>query len=169
MNGTATSHTDGETATSFASFVLDATGKVDRWSASAERMTGWTSRIIGTSFEVFYSAADQAASVPGTILAHARVSADDFRQRTAFVRKDGSSFPAETTLVALFDEHGRLRGFNYLLRHIGADEDERKHTERTARIGQMVVEVAHDLNNVLQTVGSNATLLQENSGNAPLV
>jgi len=80
-------------------------------------------------------------------------------------RRDGSTFPASCTVVALKGANGRPTHFVAVERDI-TDElrvrDKLVHSERLSAVGELVAGVAHEINNPLQTiVGSVELLLDE--------
>ena len=91
--------------------MLDPSGCVVTWNPGAERIKGWAAaEIIGRDFAVFYVPEDVASGLPARDLE--RAAADGRTQDAGWrVRGDGKRFWAETTLSALRDEHGTLRGF----------------------------------------------------------
>jgi PAS domain S-box-containing protein len=70
-------------------------------------------------------------------------------------RKDGSTFPASSTVVALRNVEGRVTHFVGVERDI-TDElklrDQLVHSERLSAVGEVVAGVAHEINNPLQTI-----------------
>jgi PAS domain S-box-containing protein len=83
-------------------------------------------------------------------------------------RKDGTTFPASSTVVALRNRDGRVTHFVGVERDI-TDElklrDQLVHTERLSAIGELVAGVAHEINNPLQTIiGSVELMIEEQRG-----
>jgi two-component system NtrC family sensor kinase len=77
-------------------------------------------------------------------------------------RRDGSTFPAACTVVALRDAAGRITHFVGAERDIGQDlklRDQLVHSERLSAIGELVAGVAHEINNPLQTIIGSVELL----------
>jgi PAS domain S-box-containing protein len=70
-------------------------------------------------------------------------------------RKDGSTFPAASTVVALKKESGVLTHFVHVERDITEElqlRDQLVHSERLSAVGELVSGVAHEINNPLQTI-----------------
>jgi len=83
-------------------------------------------------------------------------------------RKDGTTFPASSTVVALRNLDGRVTHFVGVERDI-TDElrlrDQLVHSERLSAIGELVAGVAHEINNPLQTiVGCVELMIEEQRG-----
>ncbi|HEX9367197.1 MAG TPA: PAS domain S-box protein, partial [Vicinamibacterales bacterium] len=87
-------------------------------------------------------------------------------------RKDGSTFPASSTVVPLRNRDGRVTHFVGVERDT-TDElklrDQLVHSERLSAIGELVAGVAHEINNPLQTiVGCVELMIEERrSANGP--
>jgi PAS domain S-box-containing protein len=70
-------------------------------------------------------------------------------------RKDGSTFPASSTVVALRTAEGRVTHFVGVERDITEEiklRDQLVHSERLSAVGEVVAGVAHEINNPLQTI-----------------
>jgi PAS domain S-box-containing protein len=83
-------------------------------------------------------------------------------------RKDGSTFPAASTVTALRDPAGRFTHFVCVQRDITDDlklRDQLVHSERLSAIGELIAGVAHEINNPLQTIiGCTELMLDEPEG-----
>jgi len=70
-------------------------------------------------------------------------------------RKDGSTFPASSTVVPLRNSEGRVTHFVGVERDT-TDElrlrDQLVHSERLSAVGELIAGVAHEINNPLQTI-----------------
>lgn len=110
----------------YAIFMLDAQGKVASWNAGAERIYGYrTVEITARDFSCFYCEEDVREGKPGE---HKKISAATGRIETEGwrIRKDGTHFWANVVITALYDAHGKLRGFSKITRDI----TERRRTEQ---------------------------------------
>lgn len=70
-------------------------------------------------------------------------------------RKDGSTFPASCTVVALKDPADAFTHFVHVERDITEElhlRDQLVHSERLSAVGELVSGVAHEINNPLQTI-----------------
>ena len=86
-------------------FMLDPAGNVATWSASAERMKGYTAaEIVGQHFSRFYQRAEMESGKPQRELEIA-IEKGAFDEEGIRIRKDGSLFWASVTITPLF-EHG---------------------------------------------------------------
>jgi PAS domain S-box-containing protein len=100
-----------EGASDYAIIMLDSYGRVESWSAAAERMQGHSKdAAIGLPYASFFDGGDQTAGLPARILEQAAAQGK-IRVEGKRVRADGSVFWAHAALTAMRDEGGQLRGF----------------------------------------------------------
>ncbi|HEX2742530.1 MAG TPA: PAS domain S-box protein [Rubrobacter sp.] len=109
----------------YAIFMLDPQGRVASWNAGAERLIGYKAEeIVGEQFTTFFIDEDPGQRRPERLLEEAtregRSEEESWR-----VRKDGSSFWANSIITALYDDEGRQRGFS----KVTQDITERKKSE----------------------------------------
>src|SRR5215216_6477894 len=110
----------------YAIFTLDQKGRVASWNAGAERLEGYSSEeIVGEHFSIFFTEEDIGRGRPEEYL-EAATGAGRYEEEHWFVRKDGSRFWAATSITALHDNEGELRGFS----EVTQDATEKKEAER---------------------------------------
>jgi PAS domain S-box-containing protein len=113
----------------YAIFLLDCDGRVESWSAGAERIKGYSAdEILGQHFSCFYTREDVANGKPERELEQA-IRTGRVEDETWRVRKDGSRFIANVITTALRNDDGTLRGFAKITR----DVTERKRAEEEVR------------------------------------
>ena len=121
-------------------FMLDPSGHVVTWNLGAQRIKGWSSEeILGRHFSVFYPPEDIASGLPERDLERAisdgRAQSEGWR-----VRAGGQRFWAETTLSALRDDAGTLRGFAKVTRDRTESRQTRARLESVAELNRAVLE-----------------------------
>src|SRR4029078_7355584 len=83
-------------------------------------------------------------------------------------RRNGTTFPASSTVVPLRNRDGRVTHFVGVARDITEDlalRDQLVHSERLSAIGELIAGVAHEINNPLQTIiGCTELMLDEPAG-----
>jgi PAS domain S-box-containing protein len=86
-------------------------------------------------------------------------------------RRDGSSFPASCTVVALRDAAGDITHFVGVERDITEElklRDQLVQSERMSAVGELVAGVAHEINNPLQTIVGCVDLMLDEHPDAAL-
>ena len=129
-----------EGAADHAIFMLDPSGRVVTWNPGAERIKAWRAdEILGRHFSVFYLPEDVASGQPERDLeraaAEGRAQSDGWR-----VRANGQRFWAETTLSAVRDENGTLRGFAKVTRDRTESHQARARLESVGELNRAVLE-----------------------------
>jgi PAS domain S-box-containing protein len=151
-------------------FMLEPDGRVGNWNLGARRLMGYGDDIVGTSYTVFHTAEDCAAGLPPRALLeaerHGKSATEGWR-----VRKDGSRFWAEVTIVAVRNESGAITGFAEIVRDVSERKRAQQALERTREalamsqkmetIGQLTGGIAHDFNNLLAAVLGSLELLKK--------
>jgi PAS domain S-box-containing protein len=100
--------------------MLDPRGRVQSWSANAERINGYTeAEILGRPYAVLFPADAVAAGDPDRALADA-VRTGRIETEGLLARKDGTCFWALGVLTPVHDDAGTLRGFVNVTRDITA-------------------------------------------------
>ena len=142
--------------------LLDADGRVHRWSRGAERLFGFQPHeVIGTLAHEIFVSPDRKAGVPEVELQTATEQgrAEDERWH---LRKDGTRFWASGVMIAL-RENGVLRGYAKVVRDFTERrklEEAVRRTQKLESVGVLAAGVAHDFNNVLTAILGNVSLVR---------
>ncbi len=108
-------------------YTLDTHGRVTSWNQGAERLYGYQeSEIKGESYIRLYGAEDVKKGRPDEALAIAKREGRSTKSQGLRLRKDGISFLAQVTVVALKDNSGALRGFAEITRDVSEQARERE-------------------------------------------
>ena len=169
--------------TDYAIYMLDPNGIVTNWNRGAQRIKGYrTEEIVGQHFSCFYTEEDRAANVPQQSLEIAAREGRYEAETCWRVRKDGSRFLASVVIDALKDDSGQLIGFAKITRDITervqaarqleearislvqsrAEEALRRaqaelaHVARVATLGELAASIAHEVNQPIAGVVTNA-------------
>jgi len=98
-------------------FMLEPDGCVGNWNLGARRLMDYGDDIVGTSYAILHTDEDRASGAPARALLEAerygKSAVEAWR-----VRRDGSRFWAEATLVAVRNESGLITGFAKIVRDI---------------------------------------------------
>ncbi|MBN8814414.1 MAG: PAS domain S-box protein [Sphingomonas sp.] len=115
-----------QSATDRALMLTDGNGAITAWTPGAAALTGWSERdIVGKSIDCLYAEREIGEGLPARHRTEA-AQKGTFAAEEWHVRHDGSEFFGETTIVALREPDGALRGFGVSIVDITA----RKAAER---------------------------------------
>ena len=119
----------------YAIFRLDPEGSITSWNHGAQKIFGYpAAEIVGRSFECLYPDADIVGRKPAREL-DAAARNGRYEEQGTRVRKDGSTFRANSIITALNEETGGLRGFAKITRDI---TDRTEAEETRARLAAIV-------------------------------
>jgi len=151
-------------------FMLEPDGRVGNWNLGARRLMGYGDDIVGTSYTIFHTEDDRATRLPARALFEAERGGKSATEGWR-VRKDGSRFWAEVTIVAVRNESGTIIGFAKIVRDVSERRLAQEALERTREalvmsqkmetIGQLTGGIAHDFNNLLAAVLGSLGLLKK--------
>ena len=137
--------------------LLDPDGRVASWNEGSRRLQGYeAAEILGKSIDLFYPPDDGSGGKAAALLNKARQSgmAEDENWR---VRKDGSTFYADTIVTALHDPSGALMGFSKVTR----DVTERKLAQLEAQRLNRSLRLLSDCNLLLAHATDEQSLLND--------
>ncbi|MEO6215476.1 MAG: PAS domain S-box protein [Sphingomonas sp.] len=142
-----------DSAADRALFLTDSEGRIRSWNHGATLLTGWTAtEIVGRDVALLYPIADaerrtpeleQAAALTGTTVRH-----EGWR-----LRKDGTEFLADVTLVALRGPDGDHRGFGQSIHDITGRKAAEQALERSEMLYRSILETVPDAMVVIDEVG----------------
>ncbi|MEW6196057.1 MAG: PAS domain S-box protein [Bacteroidota bacterium] len=99
-------------------FILDADGNIISWNDGAEKIEGYTSReIIGKHFSIFYPKDEKLKNYPAINLKEA-IEKEGIENEGWRVKKDGTTFWANSVITPLKDEDGKVYGFLKITRDL---------------------------------------------------
>ena len=109
-----------ENVRDYAIFLLDSEGRIVEWSASAERLTGYTeAEALGGHHSLLFTVEDVAAGKPAGELGEATATGRAEREGWR-MRRDGTRFWADEILSAVRAANGSLLGFTKVSRDLTA-------------------------------------------------
>ncbi|GAA1029006.1 hypothetical protein GCM10009557_16000 [Virgisporangium ochraceum] len=152
---------------------LDPEGRVTSWSSSAERLLGYAeAEIVGHPVTAFFRPEDVSAGLPARLLSEARTAG---RVETAGprLRRDGTTFWANSVITAAVADDGDLRGFVKVIRD---DTPQHEVEEQVVALNHelreldrlktdLIATVSHELRTPLTSIrGYTEMLLEEEAG-----
>ncbi|MEM1267593.1 MAG: ATP-binding protein, partial [Pseudomonadota bacterium] len=140
--------------------LTDTSGRIEYANAKFEALTGWSRAEIAGQTPAFLQSGDTSAAGYSEIRARL-ARGESWRGVFRNLRKDGSSYWAETTILPLLGPDGAVRNFAGLGEDITEARKARDHVVRAQKleaVGQLAGGVAHDFNNILTTVIASAYL-----------
>jgi PAS domain S-box-containing protein len=143
----------------YAIFMLDPTGHVVSWNLGAQINKGYIAEeILGEHFSVFYPKDKIEQQWPQKELKFA-LRDGRFEDEGWRLRKDGTRFWANVVITALYDEHGRHRGFAKVTR----DLTERRRVDvledEGRQLTQFLAILGHELRNPLAPISNAVSIL----------
>lgn len=144
----------------YAIFMLDPDGRIASWNLGAQLNKGWIAEeIIGQHFSVFYPQEKRDAKWPEHELECA-LRDGRFEDAGWRVRKDGSRFWANVVITALFDGHGRHRGFAKVTRDMTDSRRIDTLEAEQQQLTQFLAVLGHELRNPLAPIANAVQLLR---------
>jgi PAS domain S-box-containing protein len=102
----------------YAIFMMDANGNISSWNKGAEQLKGYTAQeILGKHYSIFYTPEELKNNEPAYNLKMAREKGNH-RTEGWRLKKDGSTFFANLSITALYDNHGHVKGFAKITRDV---------------------------------------------------
>jgi len=143
-------------------FLLDARGEVLSWNAGAERVEGWRAEdVLGRNFSILYPPEDVVAGRPQRELETATVLG--FSEDTGWrIKANGSRYWADSSLTALRNKDGTMRGFAQITRDLSERRRVQELESEGRRINEFIAMLAHELRNPLAPI-RNAVEIMERS------
>ena len=144
--------------------ITDPAGTIQYVNPAFERVTGYTrDEVMGKNPRILKSEAHDAAFYHALWKTISR--GEIWEGRIVNKHKDGTLYTEEATISPVRDGSGRLVNYVAVKRDITHDlelEQQIRQSQKMEAIGQLAGGVAHDFNNILQTMMGNIEILLDN-------
>ena len=164
----------------YAIILLSKEGYIENWNKGAEKIKGYTAdEIIGKHFRLFYTQADQHMGLAERLIKEATVNGKATYEGLR-VRKDGSTFWANSVITALHNDKNDVIGFSKVTRDLTerkeaedqlkmyAEQLEQKNRElerSNSELTSFSYVASHDLQEPLRKIQAFGNLIQSRDGN----
>ena len=102
----------------YAILLLGKDGIIQNWNKGAEKINGYSANeIIGKNFGIFYNEEDHEKKLPESLIEQATLNGKANHEGWR-VRKDGTTYWANTVITALHDENNNVIGFSKVTRNL---------------------------------------------------
>ena len=142
---------------------MDQHGRITEWNRMAEQMFGWhRDEVVGKPLDEILIPPDRREAHRNGLRRYLATGVGSMLNRRVEVeaqRRDGSSLPAEITILEVSTEHGRA--FSAFLRDLTDKKQAQAqllHAQKLEAVGRLTGGVAHDFNNLLTVVMGNLEL-----------
>ncbi|RKH39469.1 sensor histidine kinase [Corallococcus sicarius] len=142
-----------ESVRDYAIFSVDAENRIASWSPGCQQVQGYSAEeFIGLPFASLFTPEDIARGVPEATLQEARERGQSTGEGLR-VRKDGTSFWAQTSLTPLHDPAGRLRGYTKITQDVSEKQRLIDELQAAVRARDEFLSIAgHELNTPLTSL-----------------
>jgi PAS domain S-box-containing protein len=143
-----------------AMFLLDPEGRVMSWNSAAQRVLGYQSaEAIGRDASTLYPGDERdAGKAQAEMSAAAR--AGFFHGEGWKVKADGSRFWADTSITAIRNAEGGLRGFVHILRDLTEQQRIEELEAEGRRVLDFIAMLSHELRNPLAPIRAAVSILK---------
>jgi PAS domain S-box-containing protein len=164
-----------ESVQDYAIISLDEAGRIVLWNTGAQTIFGYRPQdVLGSHIEVIFTPEDRAHGAPRTELALAATNTRASDERW-HLRQTGERFYASGTMAAMFDEHGRVKGFIKICRDMTAQQQaqeallEARNAAEAANIAktEFLANMSHEIRTPMNAIIGLSTILSKSQPLTP--